>query len=68
MCEFCKDEKIKSRHDIVYSYSFTRKRVILENFRSMTIKFEEMNPLKSLDVGKLEILFCPICGGKLMEE
>lgn len=68
MCEFCNGEKIKSRHDIAYSYSFTQKRVILGNFRSMTIKFEEMNPLKALDVGKLEILFCPMCGRNLTEE
>lgn len=68
MCEFCKDEKIKSRYDIACSYSFTQKRVILGNFRSMTIKFEEMNPLKTLDIRRLEISFCPMCGRDLMEE
>lgn len=68
MCKFCEDAKIIREDYTEYSYLHMKRVAILENARRTTIKFEEMNPLKSLEnMENIRISFCPICGRNLTE-
>lgn len=68
MCKFCENSKIISEHYTEYSHSFIKRTVILDNCKTMSVKFEEMNPLKFLNgMSEIKILYCPMCGRKLSE-
>lgn len=66
MCAFCENSKIISEDYTEYSYQHIKRIAILGNYRRMSIKFEEINPLKHLkEMEKIKISFCPICGQEL---